>query len=165
MTRAIVVMGPSACGKTTLARALARELGWQYLEGDDLHPAANRDKMTAGIPLGDADRQPWLERIAASLAEGPKDGGIVVACSALKRRYRDVLRGSGVPVTFVLPAVPREELAARLAHRTGHFMPPSLLDSQLRDLQPLAPDEDGITVDGTKSTEQQLADIRARLSC
>lgn len=158
-------MGPSGCGKSTIARALARELGWQYLEGDDLHPPANRSKMASGHPLDDADRAPWLERIAAALAAAPDGGGVVAACSALKRRYRDVLRAGRKDVTFVLPLLPRETLAVRLSQRTGHFMPPSLLDSQLAALEPPGPDESGFVIDGTAPPAAQLADIRAKLGC
>jgi gluconokinase len=133
----VIVMGVSGSGKSTLARALAGELGWGFLEGDDLQPGANIAAMAAGRPLTDADRAPWLAAICAALdaAEGPH----IVTCSALKRRYRDVLRRPGMHFVF-LDGSP-EQLAERLAGRSGHFMAPELLDSQLADLEPPGPDE------------------------
>ena len=155
-------MGPSGCGKTTLARALALAMDWRYVEGDELHPQANVEKMRAGIPLDDADRAPWLEGIGAAMVARP-DRGVVVACSALKRRYRDALRAVAGPIVFVLPAIPRDVLAQRLATRTGHYMPASLLDSQLATLEPLGRDETGFTIDGTATVLVQIGDIRSRL--
>ena len=155
-------MGPSGCGKTTLARALALSLDWRYVEGDELHPEANITKMAAGQPLTDADREPWLARVGAALAVRP-ERGVVAACSALKRRYRDALRDAAGPMLFVLPVLPRDALVRRLAHRAGHYMPASLLDSQLADLEPPAKDEDGIEIDGTATVLVQIGDIRSRL--
>ncbi len=155
-------MGPSGCGKTTLARALALAMDWRYLEGDELHPDANVEKMRAGVPLDDTDRLPWLESVGAEMAARP-ERGVVAACSALKRRYRDVLRDAAGPVVFVLPRVPRDALAQRLAGRSGHYMPASLLDSQLADLEPLGTDEAGFTIDGTATVLAQIGDIRSRL--
>lgn len=157
----LVVMGPSGCGKSTLARALAQALGHRLVEGDELHPPANVRKMQSGQPLDDADRAPWLEAVAAALARNDSTG-VVATCSALKRRYRDQLRAAG-HLTFILPLSPREVLAERLTNRAGHFMPASLLDSQLRDLEPLAEDESGFVIDGTASVDSQLAFIRSRL--
>jgi len=162
MTTRIVVMGPSGCGKTTLARALALALNWRYVEGDELHPEANVAKMAAGRPLDDADRAPWLIRVGEALAAQP-ERGVVAACSALKRKYRDVLRQAAGPVFFVLPVLPREVLAERLSHRRGHYMPASLLQSQLADLEPPAADEDGMTVDGAASVLAQIGLIRSTL--
>jgi gluconokinase len=158
----VVVMGPCGCGKSTIAQALAQALGWRFVEGDDLHPPANVDKMRAGRPLDDTERGPWLEAVAKALAREP-ERGVVVACSALKRRYRDDLRAAAGPVTFVLPQAPRDLLTQRLATRSGHYMPASLLDSQLADLEPLAADEHGISMDGSVTLESQLEVICARL--
>lgn len=141
----IVVMGVSGSGKTTVGTALANALGVEYAEADTFHPQANIDKMTAGTPLTDADRAPWLEAIAA-LIRAHQDTGGVVTSSALKRRYRDVLRTGG-NVWFAHLHGDREILAERMQTRKGHFMPVSLLDSQLADLEPLEPDEPGAIFD------------------
>lgn len=135
----VVVMGVSGCGKTTVGIALAERLGARFIEGDRLHPEANVAKMRAGIPLDDADRWPWLDAVASALANG---GPIVVSCSALKRDYRDRLRTrSGVPLHFVHLAGDRASLAQRMAERPGHYMPVSLLDSQLATLEPPGAEE------------------------
>ena len=141
----MIVMGVSGSGKSTFARLLAERLGWDFEEGDELHPAANIAKMASGQPLTDADREPWLATIRAWIdSELDHDRSGVITCSALKRRYRDELRRPGV--RFVYLNVPRAELERRLAERAGHFMPASLLDSQLAALEPPEPDEDAITV-------------------
>ncbi|GAB3452435.1 gluconokinase [Kineococcus endophyticus] len=141
---ALVVMGVAGCGKSTVAGLLADRLGWPLGEADDWHPAANVAAMTAGTPLSDADRAPWLLAVRDWIdAQG---GDCVLTCSALRRSYRDVLRGAGARVRFVHLDGSRDELAARLAARTGHFMPASLLDSQLAVLEPLEADEDGVVV-------------------
>ena len=149
---AIVVMGPSGCGKTTLGQALAACLGGAFVEGDTLHPPANIAKMARGEPLDDTDREPFLAAVAARLAAA--DGPIVITCSALRRRYRDRLRQSRPDALFVLPIIPRAVLEARLAGRSGHFMPASLLASQLDTLEEPAPDESAIRVDGQAPAEQ-----------
>jgi gluconokinase len=156
MTRAIVVMGVSGCGKSTLARALANALGWQFIEGDALHPDANVAKMSAGVALDDTDRRPFLERVAHEIAAAHADG-VVVACSALKRRYRDLIRSLAGDVAFVLPVLDRERLLARLTRRTEHFMPALLLDSQLADLEPPQAGERAIVLDGAAVTHEQVA--------
>lgn len=138
----VVVMGVSGCGKTTVGRALATSAGWRYVEGDELHPPENVARMAAGTPLTDADRQGWLEKIAAVLGEAAARGeGLVVTCSALKRRYRDLLRGPAPGLRFVFLHGPQPLLAERMAARQGHYMPASLLQSQLATLEPPASDE------------------------
>ncbi|MGY4098942.1 gluconokinase [Nocardia sp. R16R-3T] len=140
----IVVMGVTGCGKSTIARQVAEMTGTDFLDADDLHPPSNIAKMAAGIALTDADRAPWLEAIRDWMR---MRGGGVVACSALRRRYRDVLRNVSAPVAFVhLDGAPAT-IRARLTARRGHFMRPDLLDSQLTVLEPLEPDEFGLVVD------------------
>ena len=141
----IVVMGVSGSGKTTVGTALAEALGVEYAEADAFHPQANIEKMSSGVPLTDEDRAPWLEAIATWIREHQATGGVVTS-SALKRRYRDVLR-SGGDVWFAHLDGDRETLAERMKTRSGHFMPVSLLDSQLADLEPLQPDEHGEVFD------------------
>ncbi len=140
----LVVMGVSGTGKTTTARLLAERLGRPMIEGDDLHPPANVEAMRAGRALTDDDRGPWLLAIRDAMTAAAES--TVVSCSSLRRAYRDVLRGAEGRVRFVHLVVPDEELARRLAVREGHFMPPTLLASQLATLEPLAPDEDGVDV-------------------
>ena len=140
----IVVMGVSGAGKTTVGAALAEALGVEYAEADNFHPPANIAKMSSATPLTDEDRWPWLDSIADWIAAHEKSGGVVTS-SALKRRYRDVLRGGG-DTWFLHLNGDRDLIADRLKQRTGHFMPASLLDSQLADLEPLEPDESGLTV-------------------
>jgi gluconokinase len=140
--RVIVVMGVSGTGKSTIGRALAETLDLPFIEGDDLHPPANVAKMADGIPLTDADRAPWLDRIAARL-----DQPAVVTCSALKRSYRDRLRAAAPDLVLVYLHGTPELLATRMAQRDGHFMPTSLLESQLATLEEPAADEDAIPVD------------------
>ncbi|MEY4762214.1 MAG: hypothetical protein RLZZ200_2070 [Pseudomonadota bacterium] len=157
----IVVMGVSGCGKTTLARALSERLGTAFVEGDLLHPPANVAKMTAGIPLDDEDRQPFLEAVGDALqAGGP---GSVAACSALKRRYRDLLRSRAGAIRFVLPLMDRAALAARMASRQDHFMPASLLDSQLATLEIPTPEEQAICIDGSLPPTDQVEAVLAAL--
>ncbi|KZB82447.1 gluconokinase [Amycolatopsis regifaucium] len=148
----IVVMGVSGSGKTTVGTALAERLGVDYAEADTFHPKANIDKMSSGHPLNDEDRQPWLEAIAAWIADHQSSGGVVTS-SALKYRYRDILRGGG-NVWFLHLHGDRELLADRMKTRSGHFMPVSLLDSQLADLEPLRPDEFGLVADIAKKPEE-----------
>lgn len=144
----VVVMGVSGTGKSTIAQALASELDLVMTEGDDHHPPANIDKMSAGTPLGDADRAPWLDTLAAWTAERHAEGRpTVLTCSALRRTYRDVLRAAvPEPTVFVHLAGSREVLTERMNGR-DHFMPAVLLDSQLDTLEPLEPDEAGSEVD------------------
>ena len=162
MTSAIVVMGVSGCGKSTLGRQIATSLGWQFIEGDMLHPPANIEKMAAGIPLDDSDRWPFLANVAEAI-NAAAGAGVVVSCSALKRSYRDDIRSRAGAVTFVLPLMSRLQLVRRLQARTDHFMPVSLLDSQLATLEIPGADEDVITLEGDISAADQLALVVAEL--
>jgi len=131
-----IVMGVSGSGKSTIGEALATRLGQPFIDGDSLHPVANREKMAHGIPLDDADRQPWFDAIVAEMDRHRERGeSLVLACSALKRAYRDFLRGGHGDVRFVYLHASRELLAERLGHRSGHFFDPALLDSQLATLE------------------------------
>lgn len=149
-------MGVSGSGKTTVGAALADALGLRFVDGDALHPAANVAKMAAGIPLDDADRGPWLDAIGTVLAAG----SVVVACSALKHVYRDRLRAAAPNLELVFLDGAPELLAARMVARPGHFMPTSLLDSQLQTLEPPTADEHPLTVD----ISAPVAEIVARLA-
>ncbi len=141
----IVVMGVAGSGKSTIADALARRLGWSQTEADDLHSPANVAKMASGTPLTDADRWPWLQLICDRIDR--TGGHQVVTCSALRRSYRDALRTAGARVRFLHLNGSRATISARLGLRTDHFMPPALLTSQLTTLEPLGPDEDAVSVD------------------
>jgi len=154
--RKIVVMGVSGSGKTTIGGLLARRLGAVFLEGDDFHPSANVEKMRKGIPLGDIDRWPWLDRFGIAMADA--DGDVVGACSALKRSYRDRIRGlAGKDVRFVLLKASEPTLAARLNSRPGHFMPATLLASQLATLEPLGNgEENSFAVDAEHAPDAVL---------
>ena len=152
MTTTIVVMGVSGSGKSTVAAELVARTGWVFAEGDTFHPAANVAKMHAGTPLTDEDRWPWLAALARWIGEQEAAGlDAIVTCSALKRAYRDVLRDGHPSVWFAHITVPASVLGDRLAHRTGHYMPPSLLGSQLATLEPLQPDEPGTVVESMHS--------------
>lgn len=153
-TRHVVVMGVSGCGKTTVATRIAARTGFVFAEADDFHPAANVAKMSAGVPLEDVDRWPWLRSLAGWMAERAAVGeSTVIACSALKRSYRDVLADGPPTVDFVHLDGPPELVRARLVARVGHYMPPSLLDSQLATLEPLQPDERGVVLDLSRTPE------------
>lgn len=141
---AVVVMGVAGSGKSTIADLLAHELGWATTEADDLHSPASVAKMGAGIPLDDNDREPWLRRICQRIAD--VDADQVLTCSALKRRYRDILRTADARVRFLHLDGGRDLIGARIGARTGHFMPADLLDSQFDTLEPLEADEDGVSV-------------------
>lgn len=149
----VAVMGVTGTGKTTIGRLLAARLGVPYAEGDDFHPRANIAKMSAGVPLEDADRWPWLDSIG-TWAHGRAGRGGVVSCSALKRSYRDRLRATAPGLVFVHLAGDRALIADRMGHRQGHFMPTALLDSQFATLQPLQPDEAGVVVDVSGTPEE-----------
>ncbi|HST45657.1 MAG TPA: gluconokinase, partial [Luteimonas sp.] len=149
-------------GKTTLGRGLAGILQRPFLDADDLHPAANHARLAAGIALTDADRGPWLAAVAAWI-EARRGGGVVVACSALRRRYRDVLRGADPGLLLVALDVSRETLVARVRNREGHFMAASLLDDQLATLEVPAGDERVVHVPAGGSADASLARIVASL--
>jgi gluconokinase len=163
-TTSIVVMGVSGSGKTSVAEELTRQLGWEYIEGDDLHPEANVAKMAGGIPLDDEDRWPWLQRIAEVIGEHEAAAiSVIVTCSALKRSYRDLLREGHPSVWFAHVQASPQVLADRLAHRRGHYMPPSLLDSQLATLEPLGDGEPGDVIAGDGPLQQTVAALLTEL--
>lgn len=167
----LVVMGVSGCGKTTIGRAVAERLGWCFRDGDEFHSPANVEKMRAGEPLDDADRTPWLAAIAEWMdARSRDDVPAVVACSALKRRYRDFLRDQRPQAWFLYLRVPRSELERRLQTRHHPFMSPSLLDSQLQALEePDGSEPRTITFDAEDDieavVESALGKLRARDLC
>jgi gluconokinase len=161
----VVVMGVSGSGKTTVAVRLAETLGWDFAEGDDHHPPRNVAKMRSGSPLDDDDRAPWLADLARWIAGRQASGrSAVLTCSALKRSYRDRLRAGNDAAWFAHVAVPESVLVQRLAARTGHYMPGTLLGSQLAALEPLAEDEPGITVPGTGSPDDVVGTLLAALA-
>ncbi|MDE0694857.1 MAG: gluconokinase [Boseongicola sp.] len=167
LARQFVVMGVSGCGKSTVGAAVAERLGISYIDGDDLHPTENITKMSRGEPLTDVDRAPWLVRVGQRLAEF--DGPVVIGCSALKRAYRDIIRDNAAePLCFLHLEGSRETLSERMANRSGHFMPVSLLESQLATLEPPGLDETAITADidqpFDKLVDALVAKIRERRS-
>ncbi len=159
-----VIMGVCGSGKSLIGAQLARELDIAFVEGDDLHPPVNVKRMAAGIPLTDDDRRAWLLAIAARLREAKRAGiGLVVSCSALKRSYRDLLRSVGDEgLRFVYLAGSRALLAERMANRRRHFMPPSLLDSQLAILEEPSPDERAWVCDIRAAPHAIVADLVTR---
>lgn len=160
---AIVAMGVSGCGKSTLIEHLAAHLACPALEGDDYHAAASIAKMRAGQPLADSDRWPWLDRLGAAIGTAVADNGVALAaCSALKRSYRERLeQAAGVPLLFVLLDGQPEEIADRLATRTGHYMPPSLLGSQFAALERPMPDERALVLHCYGPVEQLCSEVLA----
>ena len=160
----IVVMGVSGSGKSTVASLLARRLGWDFAEADDFHPEANVAKMSAGVALGDADRWPWLDAMAAWISGRRANGRRgVVACSALRRVYRERLAGGRGDVRFVYLRGDYATIAARLGGRTGHYMPASLLESQFATLEEPAPDEEALTLSIDRPPKELVAEIVASL--
>lgn len=160
----IVVMGVSGSGKSTVGRALAQRLDLPFAEGDDFHPAANVAAMAAGRPLTDADRAPWLAALADWIGARQAAGQpSVLSCSALRRRYRDVLSAAGGRVRFVHLVLDPAVLEARMAARTDHFMPVSMLGSQLATLEPLAADEDGVDVPAQGDVDDVVDAVLAAL--
>lgn len=157
----ILIMGVSGIGKTTVAQLLAAELGWRYVEADSFHPPANIAKMHAGIPLTDEDREPWLRALSRELHEGDGRGeNLVLACSALKESYRHELLDGIRESAIVFLQAPTKVVAERLMHRSGHFMPASLLESQIETLEPPA---DAIELDATVPPGTLVSEIRQKL--
>ena len=163
-TTTIVVMGVSGSGKSTVAAELVRLLGWDFAEGDDLHPPENVEKMRAGHALDDDDRRPWLRRLAGWIGEREAAGvDAVVTCSALKRAYRDLLRDGHPSVWFAHVSAAPDLIQGRVAHRRHQYMPASLLDSQLSTLEPLEPDEPGAVVSGVAPPAEVAEGVLAAL--
>lgn len=157
-----VVMGVCGCGKSTVGQRLADARGYGFVEGDAFHPQANVDKMSAGLPLDDDDRAGWLRALAEQIGAAREQGrGLVVSCSALKRRYRDLLREADPALRFAHLDGPRAVIAERLAARRNHYMPPQLLDSQLATLEPLGDDEQGLRLDIRNAPGELVASILA----
>jgi gluconokinase len=157
-----VVMGVSGCGKSTIGQQLADTCALAYVEGDDFHPKANVDKMSAGQPLDDDDRRDWLRALREQIRAAREQGlGLVVSCSALKRSYRDLLREGDPSLRFVHLDGARALIAERLSARRNHYMPPQLLDSQLAALEPLEDDENGLRLDIRDSPSRLVATILA----
>ncbi len=160
-----VVMGVAGSGKSLIGAAFARALGVDFVEGDEYHPAENVRRMSSGVPLTDEDRAGWLRALAARIGEARATGtGLVVTCSALKRSYRDVLRAEADDLQFVFLRGPRALIAERLASRRGHFMPPSLLDSQFATLEEPSADEQAWVCDVRESPQDLVAALVARAS-
>jgi gluconokinase len=163
-TTTIVVMGVSGSGKSTVAEGLVERLGWEFAEGDDFHPPANVAKMRAGQPLDDDDRWPWLRLLADWIGERERAGrSVVVTCSALKRSYRDLLRDGHPSVWFAHVTADPDLLRERVSGRTGHYMPVSLLESQLAALEPLQDDEPGASISGAGAPEAVVDELLAVL--
>jgi gluconokinase len=159
----LVIMGVSGSGKSTVAGVVSGRLGWDLAEGDDLHPAANVAKMQAGEPLTDDDRWPWLETIADWIRQHTQAGTPgVVTCSALKKRYRDVLRGENVVFVFLQGS--KDNISGRLASRHGHFMPPALLESQFEALEEPTEDENYISLCVSATPAEEAQEIIERLN-
>ena len=158
-------MGVSGSGKSLIGASFARELGIEFIEGDAYHPPENIERMSRGVALTDEDRAGWLRSLAARLSEAKVAGtGLVMTCSALKRSYRDVLRGGSRDLRFVYLRGDRSLIAERLAARRGHFMNPTLLDSQFATLEEPSPDEDAWVCDSTQSPREIVASLVARVS-
>ena len=159
-----LVMGVSGCGKSTLGRALAERLGAAYVEGDELHPPENVRAMSEGRPLTDAMRAPWLDAVGERAEALRRDGPVVVACSALRRAYRDRLRAGVGRLGFVFLDPPRSVLEERLATRRDHYMPASLLQSQIDTLEPPGPDERAVRIETSGHADDALEEALAAVS-
>jgi len=157
-------MGVAGAGKTVVGKAFARAIGADFIDGDDYHSPRNKEKMAAGTPLTDEDRADWLRTLAGKLHDAAAEGrGLVLACSALKRVYRDTLR-SGGEAQFVFLRGPKPLIAERLAHRTGHYMPPALLDSQVATLEEPTADEAAWVVDVSDTPAEIVASLAERVA-
>jgi gluconokinase len=164
-TLSVVVMGVSGSGKSTVAAGLVERLGWDFAEGDEFHPAENVAKMSAGIPLTDEDRWPWLRALADWIGEHERAGkNCIVTCSALKRSYRDLLCDGHPSVWFAHVTADGELIRDRMEHRSGHYMPVSLLESQLALLEALGDDEPGVRISGADSPDAVVEDVLSALS-
>jgi gluconokinase len=153
----VIVMGVSGSGKSTVAKGLSTVLGWEFAEGDAFHPESNVAKMSSGTPLTDEDRWPWLEAIGEWISGKESRGeSAVVTCSALRRVYRDLLRRGRPHVRFLHVTAESDVILDRMEHRPGHYMPPSLLPSQLATLEPLGDDEPGVVISNEGSAAQVL---------
>jgi gluconokinase len=159
----IIVVGVSGSGKSTVGQELANSLGVPFVDGDDLHSEENVAKMRAGHPLTEKDRLPWLAALAARVATLSTDRGGVIACSALKRRYRDALKAAAPEVLFLQLALTPETARERVDARSGHFMPSSLVTAQFEDFEPLEPEEPGIALDATGEIDEKVAAFREHL--
>ena len=159
----LIVMGVSGCGKSTVGALLGARTGIPFIEGDTLHPARNVALMAAGTPLTDEDRAGWLDDIASRFGALEADAGLIISCSALKRIYRDRLRAACTDLRFIHLHGDKALLEQRLQYRTGHYMPPSLLTSQLQTLEPPGSDEPAITLDIAMPTDQLVAHIEQQL--
>ena len=160
--RAVVVMGVAGCGKSTVANALCERTGARMIEGDAFHPQSNIRKMSAGVPLNDEDRAGWLARLGEELAKTVAAGdAAVLACSALKRRYRDTLRAAVPDLGFVYLALTPAEASERVARRPGHFMPATLIESQFRDLEAPTGEPRVLSVSATGTTRSILDEVIA----
>lgn len=156
----MIIMGVQGSGKSTIGAALAKRLNIDFIDGDDLHPPANKEKMRGGTPLTDEDRVPWLKIIGETIAEGTAKGRVtIVACSALKRWYRELLRSSDQSLVFVHLVGEKDVLADRLAHRDHEYMPTTLLDSQIDTLEPLAEWERGIAISVEQAPEAIVDEV------
>ncbi|MEM7746398.1 MAG: gluconokinase [Paracoccaceae bacterium] len=168
MTNAIparlIVMGVTGCGKTTVGALLAGRLGAVFLDGDDYHPADNVAKMSAGTPLSDDDRWPWLDRLGVVIEDAVRQGRVVLACSALRRVYRDRISAAcSEPPLFIHLSGARDLIHGRMAARREHYMPVALLDSQIETLEPLEPDENAIMMQIDAPVDEVVARILAHL--
>jgi gluconokinase len=164
--QAVIVMGVTSCGKTSVGERLAKELHCSFIEGDRLHPASNIAKMSAGTPLNDADRWPWLEFIGKAMkVECDAGRGVVASCSALKKAYRQKLaEAAGRPITFIFLYGSRDLLASRMADRKGHFMPVSLLESQLATIEIPGPEENALHLDVILPVDELVRRSKAYLT-
>ena len=160
----LVLMGVSGSGKSSVGTRLAQKLPYKFIEGDDYHSTSAKHKMSQGTPLNDNDRFKWLQNVTTSFKLWENSNGLVISCSALKKRYRSVLRTPGHPITFVHLQGNRPLIQKRLEQRTGHFFNPALLDDQYNQLEPLSSDESGFTVSVDQSIDLVVAEILASLN-